>query len=183
MTFDVFRLTRLRVIVEFNSRDILIFVWFMVVDKKSTESGSAINFVCVLTGCPIWSSSTVSHSLSSTVFKSAQLLKGRLRFTDFLNFNFAIIIYILYLISFMRFLSLSFCIWDAHDGSGRIVTPTAFLPRSLSTSSTIDSFPAVMTIDFGLIGDWLHVRFDVVARDWLIVEQSRSLCRFANALF
>ena len=85
-----------------------------------------------------------------------------------------------YLISSKRFLSLSFCIWDAQEGTWRNVTPTAFLPRLLSTSSTIDSLPAVMTMDFGLIGDWLHVRFDAVPRDWLIVEQSRSLCRLAN---
>ena len=74
--FDVFKFTRLRVAIELISRDSLIFVWFKVVVKKSAVSGSTIGLVCILTGWPIWSSSTVSHSLSSTVFKSAQLLNS-----------------------------------------------------------------------------------------------------------
>ena len=56
-----------------------------------------------------------------------------------------------YLSSFSLCFSLSSRICEAQVGTFLRVTPTEDLLSS--TSSTIESLPAVITIDFGLIGD------------------------------
>ena len=75
---EVFNATRLRADIELISLDARFPLdWFIVV-SRSIDSGS-IGFGGGRTGYPTWSSSSVIHSLSfmlsSTVFKSAQLLK------------------------------------------------------------------------------------------------------------